>query len=267
MKSIRLVVACSLFSFALPALATASVIVSTGSITSAAYNDSGASGNYTNASSIVPSPESSDVAIGSTLASTNYGGTNEASGGSASVLVDGQTASAPSNYGNASLNPSQPTSNSNAAFDLGNGNWYVEFALPASANGYDITSAEVITGHQDGRVNQGYDLLVSSDGLNFYSLSDGSSPSLGTGGSGFSDDPSDGDGGAAETTITPNTGSILATGVKYFEFVEQTGGQDVYREIALYGTPTAVPEPSSLLTLCMSCVLGAVFAFRRRQAS
>ncbi len=150
--------------------AVAGPIVSVGTITSSTYNTSGGSGNYSNASSIVPA--TGDIAVGSTTLKTNYVGNNEAAGGAVGVLVDNQTASSPTNAGNASLNPNEATSATNATFDLGAGPqpWYGAFTLPVSGsgNGYDIARAQVISGHQDDRVNQIYDLLVSSDGLFFF---------------------------------------------------------------------------------------------------
>jgi hypothetical protein len=247
--------------------AVASPLVSTGTVTSTLYNPNNASNAYFNASSIVPG--SGDVAVSSSIFSTNYTPTHEATVdqngqpyvGTAGVLVDGQTAVSPSNAGNASANLSQPTYGTNAAFDLNGTGWYAEFQLPATSSGlgYDITSTEVITGHQDGRTDQAYDLLVSSDGVTFYSLSNGTSPALGTGGSGFTYSPNNG--GAAESTVTPASGTVLATGVKYFEFVDQSGGSDVYREVALYGTAD-LPEPG---TACLVGVAGIGLLIRRRR--
>jgi hypothetical protein len=241
--------------------AVASPLLSTGTVTGTLYNPDNDSNAYYNASSVVPG--SGDVAVGSSTVSTNYVGNYEAANGSVAVLVDGQTAVSPSNAGDASLNPSQGTSSANAAFDLNNTGWYAEFQLPATASGlgYNITSTEVISGHQDGRTNQGYDLLVSSDGVTFYSLSNGSTPALGTGGSGYSYSPNAG--GAAESTVTPTDGTVLATGVKYFEFVEQSGGSDVYREVALYGN-AIVPEPTAA-SLALIPIVGLLG--RRRQRS
>jgi hypothetical protein len=235
--------------------AAGSPIVSQGTLTNEIYNDAGASGNYTNASSINVST-TNDLLVGLSPLATNYVGNNEAAGGNLGVLTDGQTASNPSNKGNASLNASEPTSAANAAFDLGAGAlpWYAVWQLPSSARGYTITSGVVTTGHQDSRCNQEYDLLVSSDGTNFYSLSDDTDHTLpspssgaGSGGVGFTYDPSSGHGGAAQSTVSPSSGTVLATGVNYVEFVELSSGNDIYREVGVFGTPT--PEPAALALL------------------
>ena len=257
-------------SFAFLSSAIASPIVSIGTVTSETNNGGG---GYTNASSIVPG--AGDIAIGSTVVNTNYVATNEAASApagftvvGAGVLVDGQTAADPSNRGNASLNPNEATSGANAAFDLGGGAspWYAEFKLPGT---YNISSAQVITGHQDGRASQDYDLLVSSDGVNFYSLSNGTdhtipnpTSSAATAGTGFSYSTGS---GASQTTITPTIGGLLATGVNYVEFVDLSGGGDVYREVAFYGI--AVPEPSSIVALAgmLSVGLIGLVRYRRRR--
>jgi hypothetical protein len=260
MRHALLLAAVASVGLGLSASTIAGPVVSTGTITSTTYNTAPSSGDYTNASSIIPG--SGDVAVGSTVLSTNYVGNNEANGGTVNVLVDNQTASNPSNAGNAALNPSEMTSSTNAAFDLGAGPqpWYAAFKLPTSSTGggYDITGVQVISGHQDFRVNQQYDLLVSSDGINFYSLSDNSAHSLpssggAASGTGFSYNPSSGNGGGAQSTITALTGSVLATGVNYFEFVDLSGGADIYREVAFYGS-ASIPEPASLGLLGLGAV-------------
>ena len=118
----------------------------------------------------------------------------------------------------------------------------------------------MITGHQDSRVNQGYDILVSSNGTTFTSLSDGSTQALGTPGAGFAYTPSNGTGGAASSTVTSTTSGFIATNVKYVEFVTTDSGNGVYRELAVY-----VPEPSSVTLVVLGGVglLGGIWRRRR----
>ncbi len=231
-----------------------------GTLTNQIYNDSGAGGNYTNASSItVPSTLATDILFGASALATNYVGNNEANGGTTAPLTDGQTASSPSNLGNASINPSEGTSASNALFDLGAGPqpWYVEYQLSSPV---DLASVIVTSGHQDFRVNQVYDILVSTDGTTFTSLSDGSTTTtLGGAGSGFNYSPSTGNGGAAQSTVSPISGNSLATNVNYIEFVDQSAGADIYRELS---ATSNVPEPTSALLAASSAGL---LGFRRNR--
>ena len=225
------------------------------------YNTSGSSGNYTNASSILVNT-SGDLLLGLSAANTNYVGNNEAAGGTTAPLTDGLTAT----DGNSDL--SQNTQSGNALFDLGAGPqpWYVEYQLPTAET---LTGVTVISGHQDNRVNEQYDILVSKDGVNFTSLSNGSVHSLGGLGSGFTYNPSGGDGGAATSTVsnggtTVYNGAGLAYGVNYIEFVDNSGGNDIYRELAAYGYPT--PEPGSLIVWGLAITAGGLAFARRRKA-
>ena len=80
--------------------------------------------------------------------------------------------------------------------------------------------------------------------LSFYSLSNGSTQTLGSAGGEFSYGPSLGAGGAAQSTVSP-VGANLGTGIRYVEFVAEDNGADVYRELDVNGRPTSIPEPSS----------------------
>ncbi len=228
-------------------------------LTNEQYNSSGAGGNYTNASSI-PVNTTGDLLLGLSATNTNYVGNNEAFGGTTAPFTDGKTAT----DGNSDLN--QNTQAGNALFDLGAGPqpWYVEYKLPTAET---LTAVTVISGHQDNRVNEVYDILVSKDGVNFTSLSNGATGlALGVAGGNFNYSPSGGDGGAATSTVANLLGGPLASGVNYIEFVDQSGGNDIYRELSAYGSPTATPEPASIIVWGLAIAGGLVIARRRRKA-
>ena len=105
-------------------------------------------------------------------------------------------------------------------------------------------------GHQDNRLNQHYDIFTSTNGVAFTPLS---------GGAGFTFTPSGGVGGAAQTTLTENTTGILASGVTAIRFQALDNGNDVFRELDVFGT--VVPEPTTVGLLA----LGLCLAARRRR--
>jgi hypothetical protein len=224
----------------------------------------------TGASSI-PVTTTGDLLLNLSALQTNYVGNNEGLGGTTAPFTDGKTAT----DGNADLN--QNTNNQNALFDCNCGNpvagqvqpWYVEYKLPTAGApaGYNLTGVSVITGHGDSRVDQSYDILVSSDGVHFTSLSNGASGlGLGVAGGDFVYAPSvGGSGGSASSTVSPLTGLVLASGVQYVEFVAESDGANVYREISAFGSP--VPEPSSVVALLGLCGMGliGVVRYRRRR--
>lgn len=202
------------------------------------YVSSGGSG-YTNASAIPVS--ASDLINGLAATSTDYVGKNEAAGGSVNVLTDGSTGTG----------TSDTTSPTNSAFDIATGGWYAVWTLtsPASIGGVAVT-----TGHKDTRVNQRYDILLSTDGVNFTSLSDGTTTTtLGASGTGFNYSPAS-TGGAARSVVTPITGQFFniagSTSIQAVEFVAQDSGNGVFREVDALVTP----EPSSVALLAVAAM-------------
>ena len=196
-------------------------------------NLSGLGGNYTDASSIPVS--STDLIEGLLPIHSNYSGCCEDGGSTdTSPFTDGKTAVNP-------LNLSETTGPGNSLFELPSG-FTITYRLP---NLTALTSIVVTTGHQDGRVNQNYDILVSSNDVTYASLS---------GGVGFHFNPSDGSGGAAQSTLT-NFGA-LGVNVRFVQFTALDSGNDVFRELDVNG----VPEPASLCLLS----LGGLALLRRR---
>lgn len=209
------------------------VSTSSGAVVLNGTNNLGSPGNYANASSIPVS--STDLINGLAPTADNYSGCCEAFGGTTAPMTDGSTG----------IGTSDPSSTSNALFDLsgqaGSGSqpWYLVYDLGSVKS---IGSVVVTTGHQDDRVNQHYDILVSNDGTTFTSLSDSSGGHLvGSPGAGFTYLPSAGAGGAAQSTISDNASSTLAT-TRFVEFIALNNGTDVFRELDV----NAVPEPASL---------------------
>jgi hypothetical protein len=205
---------------------------SAGTTLSGTYADSGAGYNYTNASSFLVDT-TNDLIFGALPTDTNYNGNSEASGGSAVPFTDGTTSVDVTNT-------SEPTSAQNALLQIGN-SWHTTYSLGTNASGYDLSSIVVTTGHQDLRVNQTYDILIST-------LANPTLTSL-TGGVGYSYHPSTNNGGAAQTTVTEFGGGLLASGATQIEFLNTDGGFGAYRELGVYGTastPSAAPEPSQM---------------------
>lgn len=121
---------------------------------------------------------------------------------------------------------------------------------------YDLSSIVVFGGWNDsGRDGQVYDILTSTDGVNFTTLVNYSMPT---------DD--DGYGGPVSHRVefTEDTLPYLATGVTHLRFDwhnGEAGRYTGYTEIDVYGA--AVPEPASV-TLALLLGLAGCGAARRR---
>jgi len=141
----------------------------------------------------------------------------------------------------------QDSINTDTAFDL-DGKWTSTYFLDTAVNpqGYDITGIRAISGWIANRTNQSFELL-------FASVAD---PALFVSYGTFSYSP--GNSGSAMITLTDSTG-LLATGVAAIRFNVLNAGT-VYREFDVFGQPTAVPEPASLLL----ALLGGATLLRRR---
>jgi hypothetical protein len=127
------------------ALARASYALPIGTLTNEIFNSSNQVAGSTSLNDSSITVPTNDLIFGQMPVSTNYIANHNAAGGTLAVLTDGQTASSPSNFGNAALNPSEGSSPNNCAFDLGT-NWYAEYNLGAPTA---IGSIIVTTGHTD----------------------------------------------------------------------------------------------------------------------
>ncbi|OPZ27085.1 MAG: GDSL-like Lipase/Acylhydrolase [Lentisphaerae bacterium ADurb.BinA184] len=141
----------------------------------------------------------------------------------------------------------QDSVNTDTAFDL-DGTWTSTYLLNTALRpaGYDITEIRTISGWIATRTNQSFELL-------FATVED---PALFVSYGTFSYSP--GNSGSAMITLTDSTG-LLATGVAAIRFNVLNAGT-VYREFDVFGQPTAVPEPASLLL----ALLGGATLLRRR---
>lgn len=146
------------------------------------------------------------------------------------------------------------------------------FTLAGSPTGYNITTIQSVAGWTDSQLgDQDFDVYVKTV----------SNPTFTQLGGDFSNDPfTAGNTGATTpnatmTTITDNTG-IIASGVTGIEFqlistgfsqVTSNGSSEgtLYRDVAVEGTPTSVPEPASVALL--GGAAGVILSSRRRGRS
>jgi len=146
------------------------------------------------------------------------------------------------------------------------------FNLTGSATGYDISKIQSVAGWSDSQLgDQDYDVFVKTV----------ANPTFTQLGGDFSNDPftaantANTLANATMTTITDSSG-VIASGVTAIQFnLISTGfsqttangaaGGTLYRDVAVIGTPTAVPEPTSVAVLIGAT--GLLVSLRRGRAS
>ena len=191
-----------------------------------------------NSRSAIP-VSNSDLINGLSPTSTNYTPTFE--GGPISNFTNGTAGSVP----DAASNPT------NAIFSVG-ASWSATYILPGIFN---LASIAVTAGHQDNRVNQFYDIFVSTNGTTFTSLSNGG---------GFAYTPSNGVGGSTQTILTDSSG-IIASNIQAVRFQANNNGSTVFRELDVIGTAAPVPfEFNSTLGLVIVGGYWGISKLRKR---
>lgn len=141
------------------------------------------------------------------------------------------------------------------------------FNLTGSVTGYDITSIASIAGwvtNAHHHAAQFYEVLVSVVGSASYTSLNltGAAASGGK----VSYDPFASGEGSTKVTITDNSSGVIASGVDGIRFVlistpDALENDTVYHEIDVFGTATAIPEPS----VALLGGLGLLALLRRRR--
>jgi hypothetical protein len=130
------------------------------------------------------------------------------------------------------------------------------YELTGSATGYDITSINSMYGWRDSRLRhaaQRFDVMISTLATPAYSL-------LHTV---LYDPYSDTAQGSTQVTLTDDTG-VLASGVTGIQFLLRSDNNSeigVIHEIDVFGSATAIPEPTSVALLGLG---GLLIALARR---
>ena len=149
---------------------------------------------------------------------------------------------------------SDSSSGENVLSDLVDQPWWFEYNLGGqpgatpSANGYDITEIDVITGHQDFRTGQNTDIQVQFvGGSDWVSLSNGQNFNFNQDQNG-----SNLDRGAAQMAVVNSSGGVIASNIKAVKFVA-SNSNTWYRELVVTGSasstfPTSGPSAAQSLS-------------------
>jgi hypothetical protein len=146
------------------------------------------------------------------------------------------------------------------------------FTLTGSSTGYTITQIQSVAGWTDSQLgDQDFDVFITTV----------SNPTFTQLGGDFSNDPFTAANtgttvpNATMTTITDGTGIIASgvTGIRFHlistGFAQETSNGStlgtLYRDVAVTGTPTSVPEPASVALLVGAT--GLILSSRRRGLS
>jgi hypothetical protein len=142
--------------------------------------------------------------------------------------------------------------------------WAV-WQLPSNANGYDISSLQSYAGFSDHRFWQGLEIKYALVG-DTITLGAELPNTLGS----FVYQPADGGTLASHLTIADNQGAkipnVKAIEVKFI-YNGFYGGHNytAYQEVCVVGSPSLIPEPSSVALLVSALVSLVAYAWRKRR--